>query len=371
MAAAYRLYLDNTPADQAMVDRFGDIRVDQAIGVASEAELQLPVATDSGGQWSGQEEDFTQPLKRVRIEVKVGDGDFVPLIDGPIVANRFELKASPDDSRMTLVVHDDSVLLNRHEKVALFQDQAAHEIAEALISEYGLTPEVSAAPSGGSTLTRFVVQRGTDMQLLRQLARQTGMFAYVRPGPTPGTSTAVFAPPDLTPGDLPEILLLGPDRNVASFSIELDALRPFTATGGSVDILDKSVLTSEASAADLAPLGDEAIHDTLAETGSVLLARSREEQGDIDAAAQAAVDQSSWAISAEGEVDADRYAGVLSPYQVVSVAGIGGRLAGAYLVSRVTHLLSDASYKQKFALVRNARSAGGSGGAPAVPGGIL
>ncbi|MFO1058182.1 MAG: hypothetical protein U1E53_14590 [Dongiaceae bacterium] len=371
MGAEYRLWLDNAPADQATIGRFGDIRVDQAIGVASEAELQLPVATDPGGLWSGQEEDFTQPLKRVRIEVKIGEGEFVPLIDGPIVANRLALKATPDESTMTLVVHDDSVLLNRHEKVALFQDKAAHEIAEALIAEAGLTPEVTAGPSGGSTLTRFVVQRGTAMQLLRQLARQSGMFAYVRPGPTPGTSTAVFAPPSLAPGGLPEILLLGPDRNVASFAIELDALRPVTAQGASLDILDKSVLAAAANAASQGPLGDEAIHDTLAEPGSVLLARSREEQGDIDAAAQAALDQSSWALSAEGEVDADRYAGVLSPYQVVSVAGVGGRMSGAYLVSRVTHLLSDAGYRQKFALVRNARSAGGAGGAPAIPGGII
>jgi hypothetical protein len=34
---------------------------------------------------------------------------------------------------------------------------------------------------------------------------------------------------------------------------------------------------------------------------------------------------------------------------VVSVAGIGGRLSGNYVVSRVNHRLTDSSYTQKFA----------------------
>jgi hypothetical protein len=371
MAARYRLWFDNAPVEQARVDRFGEIRVDQAIGMAAEASLQLPVGTDEGGLWSGQEEDFAQPLRRVRIEVQVGEGAFVPLIDGPIVANRFELKATPDESLMTLVVHDDSTLLNREEKVAVHVDKAPHEIAEALFAEYGLTPEVTAGAAGGSALTRFVVQRGTAMQLLRQLAGQTGMFAYVRPGPTPGASTGVFAPPSLAAGDLPDLLLLGAERNVASFAAELDALRPARARAASVAIADRSVLTAAADAPDLAPLGDAALHDVLGDTGTTLLSRGREEQGDIDDATRAAVNLSSWAISAQGEIDADRYSAVLTPYQVIGVAGVGGYLSGRYLISRVTHLLTDASYKQTFALVRNARSAGAGGGAPSLPGGLV
>jgi hypothetical protein len=370
MAAQYRLYFDNTPADQERIDQFGEIRIDQAIGMAAEAELILPVSTDEGGVWSGQQDDFVQPFSRVRIEIKVGDGEYIPLIDGPIVANRFELKATPDDSHMALVVHDDSVLLNRDEKVVVFEDMAAHEIAEALISEYGLVAEVDSVPASGSALTRYVVQRGTNMQLLRQLARQLGMFAYVKPSATPGASIGVFARPSLEPGDLPEILLLGPDRNVDTFSAEFDALRPLKARAASIAIADKEVLTTEIDSTDLAALGDAAVHDVLQQTNMALLSQAREEQADIDAAAQAAVNLSTWAFSARGEVDADLYPGMLMPYQVVSVAGIGGYLSGNYFVSRVTHRLTDISYRQEFALVRNARAAGGNG-AVGIPGGIV
>jgi phage protein D len=368
--AAYRLFFDNAPAEQERLGQFSEISVDQAIGMASEAELRLPVATDGGGLWSGQEEDFVQPFRRVRIEVRVGDGEFVALIDGPVVASRFELKAAPGRSNMTLVVHDDSVLLNREEKVASFEDMAAHEIAESLIAEHGLSPEVDATPTSGSALTRFVVQRGTNMQLLRQLARRHGMWTYVRPGPAVGESVGVFARPTFEPGDLPELLLLGPDRNIGNFSVEFDALRPFKARAGSIAVADKQVLTAEAETADLPSLGAQPMHGVLASTGTALLARTREEQSDIDIATQAAVDLSAWAFSARGEVEADRYPGVIAPYQVLSVAGVGGYLSGNYVVSHVTHRLTNASYRQQFALVRNARSAG-VGAAAGIPGGLF
>jgi phage protein D len=366
--AQFRLYFDNAPVEQAQIDKFTEIRIDQAIGLAAEAELDLPVSTDDTGAWSGQDDDFSAPFHRVRIEVQIGDGDFVPLIDGPMVAQRFALKAEPDDSQVTLVVHDDSVLLNRDEKVVVFEEKAASEIAQDLISEFGLTPQVDVTPPEGGALTRYVVQRGTNMQLLRQLARRNGMWAYVKPGPLPGKSIGVFARPSFDPSGLPEILLLGPDRNIDVFSVEFDALRPLKAQAASVAIADRSELNSDVESASLAPLGDEAVHATLDLTGTALLAHTREEQADIDAATQAAVNLSAFAYSAQGELSNDLYAGIIQPYQVVSVAGIGGRLSGNYVVSRVSHKLTDASYQQQFALIRNARSAGGAAG---IPGGII
>jgi hypothetical protein len=369
--AEYRLYFDNAPADEARAGQFSEIRVDQAIGMATAATLVFQVATDKGGVWSGQDEDFVKPFSRVRIEVKVGKGDFVPLIDGPIVAHRYELSAEPDSSKLKLVVHDDSTLLNRDEKVEVFEDKSASEIAEMLIKDCGLTPKVDSTMAAGSRLTRYVVQRGTGMQLLRQLARQHGMWVYVRPGKMPGDSVGVMAKPDLKPGDLPKILLLGSNRNICSFTVDFDALKPFKAKAASIAIADKSVLSSEAKSADLAALGDEAVHKALSKTGTVMLAHIREEQNDIDAAAHAAVDLSSWAFSAEGETTADIYEGVMTPYNVLQVSGIGGRLSGDYLVSRVMHQLDAGSYRQQFTLVRNARSAGANGGLSLIPGGLF
>jgi hypothetical protein len=372
--AEFRVYFGDTPATDDQLDLITEIKVDQAIGMATEAELRLVLTADDAGVWSGMDEDFAQPFSRIRVEIKLGDdndeGDFEPLIDGPIVGQRFELGAGPGESVLTLVVQDDSVLLNREEAVQVFQNMTADAIVEQLYSDAGLDPDVESVPDSGSPLDRFVVQRGTAMQLVRDLARANGMFAYVVPGDSPGTSTGVFEKPDLSPGGVSDLLMMGNDRNIDSFSAQLDALRPLTASAGSVGVTDKSAVSSSATSSDLDPQGDEAVHDFLSPTSTALLARTREEANDLDAATQAAVNLSSFAYSATCEIDAERYDTVLAPHQVITVTGAGAVLSGDYLISRVTHQINEDSYKQKLTLRRNARSTDAGGGTPSL-GGIV
>ena len=61
----------------------------------------------------------------MRIEIKIDDGEFVPLIDGPLIAQRMVMSAAPNDSMLTLVVQDDSVLLNQVETVTVFEELSA------------------------------------------------------------------------------------------------------------------------------------------------------------------------------------------------------------------------------------------------------
>ncbi|WP_155844878.1 hypothetical protein [Arenimonas oryziterrae] len=366
--AALRIYFNDTPASAEQLDLFREIRVDQAIGVAAEAELEIDLSIDDQGRWTVIEDEFAQPFRRIRVEVKIGEGEFTALIDGPIVAQRFELGAGPGESGLTLVVHDDSVLLNQTEEVALFEDKPVAEIVESLIGD-DLDAEVDSVPDAGASHKRYVVQRGTAMQLLRDLARRNGMFVYVRPGETPGRSTCVFSRPSLVPGETSGLLLIGEERNIHKFSVQLDALQPLAARAGSVRISDKTLLTSEASTPATAALGSQSLHQVMSPTAVSLLARTREEQNDLDAATAGAVDLSGFAYTATAELDANDYDQVLSPHQVIRVAGPGGFLGGDYLISRVHHVINDGSYVQSLTLKRNARSAGYSGSS--LPGGVF
>lgn len=364
-----RLYFDEEAADADTLARFTEIHVDQAIGMAAEAQLHMDLIVDEKGYWDGMGEELTQAGVRVRIEVKIGDHGYVPLIDGSIVGSRFELSADAESSTMVLIVQDDSALLNVDETVTLFEDKRADEIATQLFEEFGLQADVDETPDAGSALARCTVQRGTAMQLLRDLARRHGMFVYVTPGAKPSKSIGVFKYPTLEKSDLPELLLLGAERNVARFSAEFDATRPLKAAAYSVGVTDKAVIGSTGEDPDVDALGDERTHEVVT-PARTLLARTREEQSDLDEAVTAAVNASSFAYSASAEVVADSYEGVLLPYRVVSVAGVGANLSGDYLVARVTHVLTDDSYKQQVELKRNARSAEAGAGAGA-PGGIF
>ncbi len=366
--AGLKVYLDNAAADTSQLDLFREVRVDQAIGLATEAELKMDVGLDTGGSWSGIDEDFAQPGRRVRIEVRASDGQYIALIDGPIVAQHFDLSSEANSSTATLIVHDDSALMNQTEEVALFEEQTADAIAGQLFSAHGLAVEVDPVTAVTGGLARVVVQRGTAMQLLRELARRHGRFLYVSPGDAPGTSTGHFVTPDLSETDLPELLGVGADRNVNKLTLHFDGLRPMSATASGVRITDRTVLSAEVSKSGLAALGAVPAHQ-IASPGSLRMARTREEDGDLADATQAAVDHSSWAYAGEGEVRIDAYGAVLTPHRVVRVAGAGSYLGGEYLIARVTHTLNDEGYTQRFSLQRNARSDGDSGAS--VPGGLF
>ena len=350
MTAEMRLFLDGEGADAETIALFREVRVEQAIGLATEAELELDLALDEQGEWQDLDRDFAQAFRRVRVEVAVRGGDFVALVDGPVVGQRARLSARPDQSVLTLVVQDDSVLLNREERVDVFEDQTASDIARALFAEAGLAAEVDDVPAAGGRLARFNVRRGTAMSLLRELGRRHGMFVHVRPGDAPGASTGVFQRPRLTPGNLPELLVIGAERNVDELRVAWDALKPVRVAAASVDEADIAVLSAEAETASDEAMGDTASH-----------------QADLDAATQAVLDHSAFAWTAEGETRSDLYPAVLSPHVAVNVAG-AGHMSGAWLVSRVSHVLTDEGYTQGFGLRRNARLAGGGGGGPSVPG---
>ena len=361
----FRLYIDNQCASAEQLAAFSSIRVEQAVGMAAAAELQMPLVPDDDGVWAGLDEAAAQPFARIRIDIKVGNGDFVSLLDGPVIGQRFELDAAPDRSHLTIVAHDDSVLLDRDEKVAVHENQALSALVRDLIEEPGLDSRVDAQlPDPASAVDRYFVQRGTNMQTLRALAKRFGMFVYVEPGPNPGRSVGVFEAAAARDDGLPQLVLLGADRNIATFSAEFDALRPQTAKAGTVRVIDKEPISGEASSASRpsdGALGDAAAH-SLVTPSKTLLRDTREEQADLDAETVGLVDASSWAYAARGELDADLYSGVLRPHRRVTVTGIGPQLSGDYLIARVLHEISDGGYRQSFALARNARSTGSGGG---------
>lgn len=174
MAIEYRVFLNAEAASQEALCQIREVRIDQAIGMATEAELELDISADDNGVWNGISADFNQPFERVRIEVKASaEGEFVPLIEGLIIGQHFELTPSANGSRMTVIVHDDSALLNREETVELFEEQSASDIASQLFSNAGLIPEVDSVEIAAGGLERAVVQRGTAMQLLRDLPGDT------------------------------------------------------------------------------------------------------------------------------------------------------------------------------------------------------
>lgn len=366
-ATRYRLYFDDKPATREQLDSVEGVTVEQEIDMAWEAQLRIPVCVDENGNWKGENEVFMKPFSRVRVEIKVGDSLYVPLIDGPIVAHYNDKSPEPGQSSITLVVRDDSVYLNRKVEIAGFEDRKDHEIAAEL---FGEVPQIArtdidkAAPRKGvGEQPPVVIQRATEMQMLRLLARDQGMYACVLPGDEPGRSVGCFKRFSTGQPMLPPLVLLGKDRNLETLDATNDAEGPSRFQAFFLDVATKKVVSNTSNLGGLELLGPEPPFDSSEGNMAVQIAPpGTASTVDTERRALAEAERASFAFEATGSVLPGCYRGVLRPYRAVSVLAINDRLSGDYLIRRVIHTLTRSRYSQSFTLMRNARS-GAAGGA--------
>ena len=310
--AEYRLFFDNAPAEEGRLAMFEEIKVEQAIDMVTEAQFILPIGRDDEGDWPEVLDDALAPLNRIRVEVKIEDGDFIPLIDGRIVAQRFEMAGAPNESQAVIVVHDDSAMMNRAELTRLWEDMPPEDIANQIFGEYGIEARTERSGIGAPSLERVVAQSSTDFALLRRLARQANMVVSVEPGSAPGLSIGHFRHLPTGADGLPEMVLTGVDRNVNKLVLELDALAPVTASAQMIDHATLATLSAESSQAETDTLGDAPSSD-FSDPAQVIVHHFAGDLAELEAGVQGAVDRGAWAYSGEGEVDAQVYTGVLAP----------------------------------------------------------
>jgi phage protein D len=366
----FRLYLDDRPAARDQLDQIDEVQVDQVVDAAWQAHVQIPICTDDKGNWCYPGEGFAATFGRLRVELDAGDGTFQPLIDGPIVGRRQTMSFQPGQSVETIVVHDDSVLLNRVERTKRIERRADSQIARDIFGgdSHIASSDIDSSTRSGADGEVIRFQRETDIQFLRRLARDQGMHAYVLPGNQPGKSVGAFKPFPTKPDGLPPLILLGPDRNVETFHPHEDAQAPATVTAQTLSLVDKSVTRASKSFRDVRLLGSAAAGAAVKVAATRILPPGADGAIDADTAARAAAERFSYAFKADGRVATGCYTAALSPYRVVTVKGVSAELSGDYLIRRVSHHITRSVYTQRFVLARNARSSGGgSGPSPPLP----
>lgn len=373
MTINYRMFFNNNPATREQLDRVEEITVEQEIDMAWEARMQIPIATDDKGNWTGEDEEFLREFNQVRIEIQIGEGAFVPLIDGPIVESGDRMNSEPGQSIKTVIVQDDSIRLNRDDRIFRFENLLDHEIASQLFGEIEqiATTEIENTPAPSSSLPPVVVQRGTAMQLLRVLARRQGMHAYILPGEEPGQSIGCFKPFPTQTDDLPPLIILGAERNVAEFNTTNNAQHPARVTASILNIFDKTITQRTSDLGRLDLLGEETTFAEEGNTATQILSPRDGDAVDLDQAVTAAALRSSYSTETTGTLLNDTYSGILTPYRVVSVGGANQRRSGDYLIRKVTHSLTRSFYSQSFTLQRNAQSSGSSAGLANLVGSIF
>lgn len=371
-AINFKLFINNHEADQDRLDKIEEIVVEQEVDKVWEARINMPLCVDERGMWSDQDEEMIEAFTRVRVEVEVGQGSS-PLIDGPVVGYNNAKSAAPGESSVTVNVHDDSVYLNRQAQIERFNDKSDDQIARELFQKVDTIKtnvQVDPTPPPAEELRSDLVQRGTAIQILRQLARCQGMHVYVLPGANAGESIGCFKSFSTTLSDLPAMILLGKDQNITSFNLSNNGQGATQAQAFSLNISDGGLVSGNSSFRNLEFLGPKTA--TEEENAATAVERTdRCQRVSAERQANICTARNAYTLQATGEVLENCYTGVLRPYEVVQVRAVNSREAGNYLIKKVTHTLTRSSYRQSFTLISNALSEDSPTGVSAVVGSIV
>ncbi len=360
--ATCTLRLNNSPADQDLLDALNLIEVEDDAALASAFRLHVPIGLTDEGDWTWVAEDMFKPLTPVSIGVRFGSQVNEQLISGYISSHQIHFDKEIGASFLEVIGMDGSTRMNLEEKIVAWKNMSDSDIVRQLLGNYNFTPDVDSTQPSYVENEVTIIQRGTDLAFARRLARRNGFEFFLETDPQSGETTGHFHKPRLSGRPQKDLALaFGEDSSVATLEAHYDGLRPATVDVKGISIGDKSDQSATIESSDLVTLGANSVLGLLDQQPKSLLARtSAFDNPELQTRAQAAVNSASWAVSLSGELDITAYQSVLRSRRTVLVKGIGTRYSGTYYVSRVVHSLTPGGYKQKFELVRNALALTGS-----------
>ncbi len=353
---SYTLTIDDVQASSEIIAAIREIEVEDHADMADMLRLHLAVAvSEDGSGWSVLDDDLLDRLTKLRVTVNIGSETSLPLIEAYVIETRTEFSNRPGESTLEVVAMDPTVLMNLEEKVRAWPDMADSDIADTIFGEYGFSTQVEQTQPTRQEVDHTTMQRGTDIQFLRELARRNGYECYVELNPDSGEVEGHFHPPRVDETHQGVLSVnMGTATNVNRFNGQYDMLRPVTAQATNVEIGDQEDQSADIDESSLENLGEQAATSQSQPRRVLLRNTGLSETGELQTYAQAVVDRSAFAIRAEGELSTITYRDILRAKRPVNVRGAGRQFSGTYYVAKVLHRISGEGYTQEFTLRRNA-----------------
>jgi phage protein D len=264
--------------------------------------------------------------------------------------------------------------MNTTEQVKEWVDVTDGAVANTIFGNYGfapddgnLTDDSPAHTSDGHSL----MQRATDAQFLRRLARRNGKLFRVYCTDTPGQRTGSFAKPSLD-GD-PVVTLTLNDATAATVDavdITWDVMRP-SATVAYQELFtdsDPDGAGGTTSDSGLDPMEARGLADFAGTAVTSLLTATVDDGQELTGRAQSVLIEAGWFVRCQGTADVNRLKAILRAGTVVQLAAAGSLHSGNYFVWSVRHKITAEKHTMEFVLVRNAVGAAPSAGL--LPGGL-
>ena len=102
----------------------------------------------------------------------------MPVFDGYVTSVNFDVGSEPGTSRIEVGGMDTSVLMSLEEKIATWKDMSDSDIVQQIVSGYGVAVQADSTATVHQENDTTIVQRGSDIQFVRELALRNGLEFY-------------------------------------------------------------------------------------------------------------------------------------------------------------------------------------------------
>lgn len=356
----YTLLINGSPADSELLEAIEEIQVESSSEMADAFRVRFCIGMSDKSDWTTLQEDyFKEQFTPITILIQIGTGISEPLITGFTSLQYPSFGNVPGQSTYEIVGMDATAKMNMEEKQHAWPNMAHHVIAEQVFGNYKDSirqtkiDKTKVTPDARNEIT---LQRETDIQFLRRLARMNGFECYVETDPHTGLNTGYFCSPR-TDGETQKTMSVNfsEETNVCSFNARYDMLKPVSTQTTNLDLGGGSIQSGLADSDSATALGRKGLLDESAQKRIVLPSQTGlSTASELQTLAKAITDRSAWAITAEGELDGAVYGEILRCHRIVRVQGAGSQFNGDYRIKSVLHTITGNNYSQRFRLERNA-----------------
>lgn len=363
--AFLQLWVDGKKMEDAL-GRVLRLELDERSDEASSFHLSLDMAPTDEADWDMLADERFHLLHRVTISLGVGDADAEApdtedtIFDGYITAVEPSFgPARVPDSSLELYGLDASCLMHLEEKTRSFSGKSDADIVSTIYGEYGFGLDVEQTKPVRDEERGVILQRGTDAELIRMLARRNGYEAYVEraPGPVsagsnPGKEVVGHFHLPRTGGKAQPAMTLMPVTSPSLIELKArwESHRATEIRGAHIDERTRRIRSVAINKPRFARMGKTGRADILAARLPAILPRHKDLKGvglqhadvphetaEVDNLAWSDYLAADWLAEATGTVQGLRYPAVLRARRPVGLTGAGKLMDGTWYVKTARH----------------------------------
>lgn len=275
------------------------------------------------------------------------------LVKGPVVGESVRLEHGGRASSVDVHGMDSSIAMDRETKATVWADLTDSDVATAVLASHGYLPDTEATDARHETLKHPLLQRDTDLRLLRRLARRNGFLFWVT-SDVLGVETAHFKRPPLQGQPSADLTLNQDMPSIRTLDIHWEVERPSGVVGDQLALNSKSTMDGSVQESSMEPLGAQPFSRIVGEPRLAHIVAPVDDVGDLRARGEGLLMESSWFVRASTQTTLATLGTVVRAHAIVNLGGAGSRHSGLYFVTKVRHTIDSAAHRMDIELARNA-----------------